>query len=286
MAAPVGKVKRTIKRAVFAADRALYSTGVRSPDRLHLPDFLGLGPGQSGSTWLFEQLSEHPDVFFPAKELNYFDRHLHDRSLRSYAVRFEPGRGKVTGEITPGYSVLREDRIAFVRRVMPDVRLILTVRDPVERSWSAARRVFRKLGTTPEDLGERELFEYLRTEWAYEPEGGPKVTGDYEPGLLEGHYTRIIDNWRRHFPAGQLLVVFFGQLVEDPEGFLGAVCRHLGVRTDVGWDPEALRRPVNPNPRLPLPDRLRAFLEEMYAEEIAELRERFGEPARRWLRTP
>lgn len=287
MLAAARRAKRLVRRMVNAADRRLYSAGIRSADRLTLPDFLGLGPGQTGSTWLYRHLSEHPDLFLPSrKELNYFDRKLHEWPLAAYASWFEPGRDRIAGEVTPGYSILTRERIAFVRKVMPDVRLILTVRDPVERSWSAARRVLQKLGTTPEQLGDAELFEYLRTEWSYRPRVGPVVIGDYEPGLLEGHYCRIIDNWREEFPPEQLLVVFFGQIVEDPEGFLGAVCRHVGVRTDFRWDPKTLRQRVNPNPRLELPERVRSFLEDLYRDEIERLQERFGDSARRWLRDP
>ncbi len=281
----IGRLKGGLKRSLYAGERALYMSGLRSAEGLSLPTFLGLGPGQSGSTWMFEHLSKHPDVYFPStKELNYFDRHIHDWSLRSYASMFAPGLGKVSGEITPGYSVLRRDRIGFVRRVMPEVRLILTVRDPVERSWSAARRVLAKLGKSLEEFGDVEFYEYLRKEWAYRPKDGPVVKGDYEPGLLEGHYSNIIDNWLGHFPHEQLLIVLFGQIEEDPEGLLRTVCQHIGVSPDFPWKPEALRRPVNPNPRQELPERFRDFLEELYEDEVKRLHERLGEPARRWLR--
>ncbi len=278
----ITRAKRAVKRVVFAVDRAFYTSGFRSAGGLTLPIFLGLGPGQSGSTWMFEHLSKHPDVFFPSsKELNYFDRGVHEESVRSYAALFGPGHGMTTGEITPGYSVLRRDRIAFVRKVMPDVRLILTVRDPVDRSWSAARRLMGNLGRTLDDFGDSEFYEYLRTEWAYRPKGGPTMAGDYEPGVLEGQYSKIIDNWRSHFPAEQLLVVFFDRIEKDPEGFLRTVCEHIGVRTDFRWNAEELRRRVNPNPEHELPKRFRLFLEDLYKDEIEHLHGHLRESAGR-----
>ena len=52
------------------------------------------------------------------------------------------------------YSVLRRERIEFIHRILPDLRLILTVRHPVERSWSAARRVLGKLGLSLDEMGD------------------------------------------------------------------------------------------------------------------------------------
>lgn len=280
-------MKGIARRGVYAVDRVLYSRGLRSPEALTLPDFLGLGPGQSGSTWLFEHLASHPDVYIPPeKELFYFDQRLHRRSLASYASTFEAARGRVAGEITPGYCVLRPERIAWIRRITPQVRLILTVRDPVERSWSAARRVMQRLGRSLEDFGEAEFREYLVKEWQYRPKGGPRIRGDYQPGLLEGHYSRVIENWLRNFPSEQLLVVFFERLKRDPEGFLAEVCDHIGVRTTFAWDPDVLRKRVNPNPRLDMPKWVRSFLDDLYAEEIERLHRCLGEPARQWLRAP
>jgi hypothetical protein len=44
------------------------------------------------------------------------------------------------GEITPGYSVLQEDRIRYVHRLMPSLPLVHVLRNPIERVWTAARR--------------------------------------------------------------------------------------------------------------------------------------------------
>lgn len=301
----MSRVRPLRKRAVrllLAGDRLLYRLGARSTERMTLPDFLGLGPGQSGSTWLFSMLSHHPEVFIPAdKELNYFDRGLHEQSLTSYARHFEtptpPSGGTEAGggprerdvrrgEITPGYAVLRRDRIAFVQRAVPDAKLLLTVRHPVDRAWSAARRYLGKLGATPESFGDRELTRLLLEEWMYVSPTGERLVGDYEPGVLEGHYSRIVQNWEERFGPDRLLVLFFGRIRHDPEGLLERVCVHIGVDPSFRWPPELLRRRVNPNPPMPLPDRYRALLEEKYRGEVDWLERRFGSSAGRWLRDP
>ena len=51
---------------------------------------------------------------------------------------FEPGKGKMIGEITPAYSTLGPDDVRRVHRLVPDARIIFMMRNPVERVWSQA----------------------------------------------------------------------------------------------------------------------------------------------------
>lgn len=277
-------LKRLLKLPICVLDRSMYSLGIRSTHRLTLPNFLGLGPGQSGTTWLFKNLSKHPDIFMPEmKEVHYFSRKLHEWPLSNYVSLFEEGQDKVTGEISPGYSILRYDRIAFIHKIMPEVRLILILRNPIERSWSAARRVIPKIWKTFENVNDTEFYEYLRKEWEYRPKNGLRLTGDYEPGLLEGNYCKAIDNWLSFFRPEQLLILFFDELKENPKEFLRKVCDHIGASTDFEWRTKDLHEAVNRNPQQSLPKRFRSFLENMYDPEIVELHKRFGEPVNKWL---
>ena len=53
-----------------------------------------------------------------------------------YVSLFEPGRGKVKGEITPAYSTLRLEDVAHVHDLVPEAKIIFLMRNPVERAWS------------------------------------------------------------------------------------------------------------------------------------------------------
>jgi Sulfotransferase family len=55
---------------------------------------------------------------------------------RWYASLFEPGRGKMKGEITPAYSTLRLDDVAYVHDLVPEAKIIFMMRNPIERAWS------------------------------------------------------------------------------------------------------------------------------------------------------
>ena len=70
-----------------------------------LPNFLHIGPGKSGSSWLHETLTLHPEVYLSeAKDLYFFSRY-YDRGLDWYRKQFRPARPshRVVGEVCPDY---------------------------------------------------------------------------------------------------------------------------------------------------------------------------------------
>lgn len=109
------------------------------------PDFLIIGAAKSGTSFLHELLLGHPDVVFkrnpdvpPAndKEIHFFDARAYDRlGIDWYKGRFPFGEGVVTGEATPYYMFC--PRVPErVHRVMPAVKLIAVLRNPVARAFS------------------------------------------------------------------------------------------------------------------------------------------------------
>ena len=277
-------MKKLIKKIAFRIEREHYIRG-STPKRITtLPHFLGLGPGQSGTTWFAQHLATHPDVYLtPKKETYYFSNRLNDLSLADYASLFRGGENQIRGEITPGYSILKRERIALIKRIIPDVRLFLTLRNPIERSWSAARRVMPKLGMSIDTISDAQLFNYLRHGWAYQPPNGLRLVGDYDSSLLEGHYGRTLDNWLSVFPSEQLLVIFFEDIQSRPSQVLARVCEHIGADAPFQWDEDIVRTAVNRNPVHELPDRVRHFLAALYRPEIEALAARLGGPAQTWL---
>ena len=124
---------------VATCEKPLYGCGLFSTRSLRLPRFMGIGAHKAGTSWLHVNLQAHPQLFLPRqKELHYFDSYFHSRTLRFYSGQFESADAKIRGEITPAYSILSPKRIRFIRKIMPDVRLIFIMRNPIDRSWSAA----------------------------------------------------------------------------------------------------------------------------------------------------
>jgi hypothetical protein len=243
-------------------EKPLQARGVLRPARL--PDFLGIGAQKSGTTWLHAQLAEHPQLFLPTeKEVHYFDWNFH-QPLSSYAAHFRQAGDRVAGEITPGYAVLPDERIRFVTRIMPRIRLIYLMRDPVERAWSQVVMNEIELGgVDPASVTVDDWINRLRE---------PRVR-------RRGDHLAVIDAWSRYVPEDRVLIGFFEDVAADPAGLLARIHAFLGVEARPPADHGVVRRGV----RLPMPDLVREALVEMLQPELVGLADRFGEPCRSWL---
>jgi hypothetical protein len=177
-----------------------------------LPTFVGIGVARGGTTWLHTMLSSHPDVSMPErrKEIRFFDRN-HDRGADWYASFFcsdaDASGFAAIGEISPQYYYCEAcpERIATL---LPEARLLLMLRHPVDRAYShygfvVQRRNFR--GTFERFLAER-------------------------PSMLDkGFYGRYLDRYLRYFDRARVLALVFERAVRDERSTQEALASFLGV---------------------------------------------------------
>ena len=262
---------KRVRLALSLPAKALYSFGIRSTKKLHLPDFLIIGAPKAGTTWLAENLDAHPEVYLARRpgtsdptELRYFNQGFR-RPLTYYSGLFAPGADRIKGDKTPGYVKLSSFRIRFIRSILPDIRLIFFMRDPVERAWSHAVMNFVKLdGRKIEDVPQSQFYSWFR--------------GAKEQGL----YTEILDRWLSVFPEKQLYTGFYDDIPTEPVRVLREVCGHIGASDDVDWEEFPYRSVVNRGRGHGMPAAYREFLEDMYRDEKSALERRFGPLVSRW----
>ena len=120
-----------------------------------LPRYLIIGAQKSGTTTLYEYLNQHPAVarsfiqevhFFDlnfARGLEWYRAHFPTYLRREY-VRSRRRMELITGEAS-AYYLFHPLVCARVRETLPDVRLIVVLRDPVERAWAHYRGTGRLL---------------------------------------------------------------------------------------------------------------------------------------------
>ena len=101
-----------------------------------LPNFLCIGAQRAGTTWLYDLLASHPEVYVPSrrKEVHYFDWY-YDRGL-SWYTRFFPPQGEVAryravGEVTPDY-LYDSTCPKHISETLPSVKLIAILCNPVD----------------------------------------------------------------------------------------------------------------------------------------------------------
>lgn len=283
------RLARVGARAISAVEKRAYAVGLLSTKRLPLPDFLGIGFMKTGTTWLYENLRCHPELHLAdAKELRYFDTPRYLEPLARYAGNFQGANGRLKGEISPSYALVPERRVQEIRRLLPDVRLLVLLRDPVEREWSRVTHAYRKDGRDIREAADEEVMAILGR------------------GTLasRGGYSGTIEKWLRHFPADRLFVGFYEDLQARPQGLLTDVFAFLGVDTDVDWERYPYGNVIVPpngpefaehdqgrgvavdegyeNSNVYFPERYREVLLGAYRDELRALKARFGDAIDRW----
>lgn len=235
--------------------------------------FLGIGAQKAGTTWLYFNLKKHPGVCLTdEKELHFWDWHR-ARGLDWYREQFASApAGTVAGEITPAYGILPSDVVAEIRREFPDIRLIYLVRNPIERAWSAALMALPRAEMTFEEASDAWFIDHFNAR-------GSAKRGDYEACLTV---------WRSHFPAEQIHVETFDDIVADPRGVLRRCCGHLGIDPAVydGIPDDSLSTPHNVGSGQPMRPTLRHYLDRLYRPKIDSLGRYLGRDLSGWLPGP
>lgn len=216
--------------------------GGGSPDRRSLPRLIIPGAMKAGTTSLFAYLEGHPQLA-PSheKEVHYFDMNFH-RGPGWYARRFPRPQGRAPAaaplpfESSPYY--LFEPRVpARIRELVPDVKLVILLRDPVDRAFSHYhnnRRLGRENLSFEDAIdAEEERLAGEEARLLSDPHAVSLVHKRYSY-LRRGLYAEQLLRWRSCFPADQLLVIDAGRLFADPRGVLAEVLAFIGVDP---WEP-------------------------------------------------
>lgn len=174
-----------------------------------LPHFLGLGTQKGGTTTLFQLLRQHPQVYLPTcKEVHYFDLNAEagESWYRSHFKNATPGQK--CGEITPFY-LFHPDVPHRIQQLLPDARMIVLLRHPVDRAISQLFHT-KRLGLEP-----------LQPADALQAEASRLASGD--PISLQEHsyvsrsrYLEQLERYEALFSSHQLLIMRSEDLFEDP----------------------------------------------------------------------
>ncbi len=177
-----------------------------------LPNFLFIGPSKTGSTWLYEALLRHPEVYVPSiKDIYFFDKHF-DKGIDWYEGFFVGANSKkAIGELSHDY-LFSKEACERIRRVIPDVKLITCIRNPYERAFSAYLYFVRN-GLTQSDF-----ITACKREF---------------PVILEHScYAEPLRRYIYTFGREQLLILRFDELQNSPLSFITKIYRFIGVNPE------------------------------------------------------
>lgn len=212
-----------------------------------LPDFLGLGAPKCATTWIFRCLAEHPEIHIPAvKEIGFFDFLTEiDHRIPEYQNYFEGAESnQKTGEIYPLYFA-SERAVERVRRHLPEARLFISLRNPVEQIHSFYWHL-RRQNTLLNHRGH-----HLDLEGA--------LAEKYELIVPHALFGLNLSRWRKAFDSKQIKVIFYDDIKTAPDESIRQLFEFLGV--DSNYVPASLgarsaRTRKGVSPRSPLVDRI------------------------------
>ncbi len=221
------------------------------------PNFLVIGAPRSGTTSLYQYLSQHPDVFMcdrkeprffafegrkvaykgPADEQTINKDPVTDRD--TYVSLYEDREDETAiGETSPLY-LFDEQAPSRIHRYVPDAQFFAVLRNPVERAYSDFLNMVR--------LGREPLRDFQEA-IGQEPHRIEANWGPFYHYVRKGFYNEHLARYEEFFECEQMHVHLFEDLVEDPSGLMRQIFDTLGVEANVdldvsrSWNPSGMPR--------------------------------------------
>jgi Sulfotransferase domain len=172
-----------------------------------LPNFIAVGVGRSGTTWLHEVLTGHVGLPYGVKETDFFLRNYGNgidwyRSFFRHCAHAQP-----IVEICPTYFSSADARQRMKLHI-PDCRIICTFREPVERAYSHYKLMRHNVWT-------RASFE--------------EVVGSSQEIEEMNRYALNLDGWQQSFGRDNVLICLYDDLQHDPQRYLDTVCDFIAI---------------------------------------------------------
>lgn len=193
--------------------------------------------------------------------LNYC---LGSRSFDWYSNLFSMGGEKLGGDVSPMYYGIPESRIIELREYNHETKILIFIRNPVDRVWSKA--LMNLCVHTKRDFKEVSRGEFI--------DFFDEVFGLWTP------YIETVNLWKRHFP--DVFVGFYDTLRDDAPRLFEDICDFLGIDSSVAIP--SIGEKVNKGIGKRMPDDLFRHLRNQYRDEIHTMAQsRHGKYPRRWL---
>jgi len=284
-------MRNAIQRARHIVERGglslLAERGYRylTANRRAVPNVLIIGAKKGGTTSLWMYLREHPQIAWAErKEIRFFSCN-YSKGTRWYRMNFplrtdiqkkeeQVGAPVIVGGCGVNYLChpLAPERVADL---IPDVKVIALLRDPVERARSDyfhARSKGKESATFSEAM--RRELDRTEEDWeALRRNGECPPFFQHQSYLYKGLYALQLDRWMQHFDQEQILILKSTSFFEDTEATFETVCRYLSINhVDLDFEQRYNSGTYAPKEHEEIMSRVSAF----YEEPNKKLREKYG----------
>ncbi|MFA6226944.1 MAG: sulfotransferase [Candidatus Paceibacterota bacterium] len=193
-------------------------------------------------------------------DLKFFNKFGFTKNLddRYYESLWESAPASMlTGDFTPDYSILSINEIRHCRKVNPKMKIILLLRNPIDRAWSASRM------------------------WADTKGIDPTLCYNKPFIINRSKIKEIVENWENVFPKENIFYGFYDDIVNDPLKLLRQICDFLNVRYKDKYFPRSKEKIFVGKPS-DMPENIRDFYANTFKEDFDFAEKRFGGYATLW----
>jgi len=196
----------------------------------NIPDFLVIGSQKCATSWLYDCLSEHPQICMPRhkREIEYIGGQLYkEKGIDWYLSLLNHCNGeKMKGDVSVEYIVNDESpRLLF--ELNPNLKFILSVRNPVDRAMSALNWYTRK-GVIKDNQNaiKKEVKQAID---AFEHTSYALMNYGFHDILYRGLYSKLLEKYYVYFKKENILIVHYEDIKKSPEAVLNKIFSFLNV---------------------------------------------------------
>jgi Sulfotransferase domain len=187
-----------------------------------LPNCVILGAQKSGSTFLHRCLGDHPQVYSPQGEVHFFeDPNYREDRIGELEKLLEPGKGKQIVAIKRPKYLSRPECPERIARHCPDARLLVVLRNPVERAMSAYFH-YVNYGFIPAINIERGMKAILEDQYRNSYPGGRDV-------IQFGFYHKYLSRYLHYFDRDKICITLFDDIRKNGLDAVQKVYSYLGI---------------------------------------------------------
>lgn len=196
-----------------------------------LPDYLIIGTQKGGTYSLYNYILQHPYAYTAhTKEICFFDRYFYRKETwyrANFPTKFQKffakikNGGFITGEATHDY-IFHNVVPARVKKVLPNVKLIVSLRNPTDRAYS--QYIMRKKGGY-EKLSFEDAIKIhdsrIQKSWWHHQRFAY---------LKRGIYVDELEHWFNYFPRKQFFIIETKELENSPHETYKKLCNFLEIK--------------------------------------------------------
>lgn len=181
-----------------------------------------IGAQKAGSTTLYSWLAQHPEIEAPdwLKDLHFFtSEEYYPKGTDWLEDKYNDPKATVHLHSAVNYIFRAEETAQKIKKYNPEAKIILVLRDPVKRAFSAYK-FFKKL-----EKEQRSFEEALQDE--KEGKFDTLQEKDDYAYMAHGFYAEQISTWLSYFKKRQVLILIYEELFANPQGYLKQIFSFL-----------------------------------------------------------